>query len=336
MDFIEKIIARVKNNEKKKIVLPETDDVRTLEAAAIAVKENIADIYLIGNEEDILTLAKKNNISLEGCTIIEPVKFKDFELCVNTYYELRKAKGMTLSKAKEIMTNDYPYFGAMLVKLDYADGMVSGAVHSSSDTLRVALQIIKTAPDTKTASSFFLMDTPQKQYGANGVFIYSDCGLNQNPTSEQLVDIAKSSAESFELLVEEEPKVAFLSHSTYGSSKCPDSEKVVKAVEIAKDRLKGITFDGELQFDAAVVKEIGERKAPGSKVAGEANVLVFPDLDAGNIAYKITERLGLAKAYGPVTQGLAKPVNDLSRGCSSSDIVGVVAITALQASAIQK
>ena len=203
MDFIEKIIARVKNNEKKKIVLPETDDVRTLEAAAITVKENIADIYLIGNEEDILTLAKKNNISLEGCTIIEPVKFKDFELCVNTYYELRKAKGMTLSKAKEIMTNDYPYFGAMLVKLNYADGMVSGAVHSSSDTLRVALQIIKTAPDTKTASSFFLMDTPQKQYGANGVFIYSDCGLNQNPTSEQLVDIAKSSAESFELLVEE-------------------------------------------------------------------------------------------------------------------------------------
>lgn len=336
MNFIEKIIARVKNNEKKKIVLPETDDVRTLEAAAIAVKENIADIYLIGNEEDILTLAKKNNISLERCTIIEPVKFKDFELCVNTYYELRKAKGMTLSKAKEIMTNDYPYFGAMLVKLNYADGMVSGAVHSSSDTLRVTLQIIKTAPNTKTASSFFLMDTPQKQYGANGVFIYSDCGLNQNPTSEQLVDIAKSSAESFELLVEEEPKVAFLSHSTYGSSKCPDSEKVVKAVELAKDRLKGITFDGELQFDAAVVKEIGERKAPGSKVAGEANVLVFPDLDAGNIAYKITERLGLAKAYGPVTQGLAKPVNDLSRGCSSSDIVGVVAITALQASAIQK
>lgn len=336
MDFIEKIIARVKKNEKKKIVLPETDDVRTLEAAAITVKENIADIYLIGKEEDILTLAKKNNISLEGCTIIEPVKFKDFELCANTYYELRKAKGMTLSKAKEIMTNDYPYFGAMLVKLDYADGMVSGAVHSSSDTLRVALQIIKTAPDTKTASSFFLMDTPQKQYGSNGVFIYSDCGLNQNPTSEQLVDIAKSSAESFELLVEEEPKVAFLSHSTYGSSKCPDSEKVVKAVELAKDRLKGITFDGELQFDAAVVKEIGERKAPGSKVAGEANVLVFPDLDAGNIAYKVTERLGLAKAYGPVTQGLAKPVNDLSRGCSSSDIVGVVAITALQASAIQK
>ncbi len=336
MEFINKIIARVKNNEKKIIVLPETDDVRTLEAAEICVKDSIADIYLIGKEEDILTLAKKNNISLEGCTIIEPVKFKDFELCVNTYYELRKAKGMTLSKAKEIMTNDYPYFGAMLVKLDYADGMVSGAVHSSSDTLRVALQIIKTSPNTKTASSFFLIDTPQKQYGANGVFIYSDCGLNQNPTSEQLVDIAKSSAESFELLVEEEPKVAFLSHSTYGSSKCPDSEKVVKAVELAKDRLKGITFDGELQFDAAVVKEIGERKAPGSKVAGEANVLVFPDLDAGNIAYKITERLGLAKAYGPVTQGLAKPVNDLSRGCSSSDIVGVVAITALQASAIQK
>ena len=336
MEFINKIIARVKNNEKKIIVLPETDDVRTLEAAEMCVKDSIADIYLIGKEEDILTLAKKNNISLEGCTIIEPVKFKDFELCVNTYYELRKAKGMTLSKAKEIMTNDYPYFGAMLVKLDYADGMVSGAVHSSSDTLRVALQIIKTSPNTKTASSFFLIDTPQKQYGANGVFIYSDCGLNQNPTSEQLVDIAKSSAESFELLAEEEPKVAFLSHSTYGSSKCPDSEKVVKAVELAKDRLKGITFDGELQFDAAVVKEIGERKAPGSKVAGEANVLVFPDLDAGNIAYKVTERLGLAKAYGPVTQGLAKPVNDLSRGCSSSDIVGVVAITALQASASQK
>ena len=208
MDFIEKIIDRVKKNEKKKIVLPETDDIRTLEAAAIAIRENIADIYLIGKEEDILSLAKKNNISLDGCKIIEPVKFADFDLCVNTYYELRKKKGMTLDKASEILTNDYPYFGAMLVKLNYADGMVSGAVHSSSDTLRVALQIIKTAPNTKTASSFFLMDTPQKQYGSNGVFIYSDCGLNQNPTSEQLVDIAKSSAESFELLVEEEPKVA--------------------------------------------------------------------------------------------------------------------------------
>ena len=321
MDFIEKIIDRVKKNEKKKIVLPETDDIRTLEAAAIAIRENIADIYLIGKEEDILSLAKENNISLDGCKIIEPVKFADFDLCVNTYYELRKKKGMTLDKASEILTNDYPYFGAMLVKLNYADGMVSGAVHSSSDTLRVALQIIKTAPNTKTASSFFLMDTPQKQYGSNGVFIYSDCGLNQNPTSEQLVDIAKSSAESFELLVEDTPKVAFLSHSTYGSSKCPDSEKVVKAVE--------------LQFDAAIVKEIGERKAPGSKVAGYANVLVFPDLDAGNIAYKITERLGLAKAYGPVTQGLAKPINDLSRGCNASDIVGVIAITALQSSAIK-
>ena len=203
MDFIEKIIDRVKKNEKKKIVLPETDDIRTLEAAAIAIRENIADIYLIGKEEDILSLAKKNNISLDGCKIIEPVKFADFDLCVNTYYELRKKKGMTLDKASEILTNDYPYFGAMLVKLNYADGMVSGAVHSSSDTLRVALQIIKTAPNTKTASSFFLMDTPQKQYGSNGVFIYSDCGLNQNPTSEQLVDIAKSSAESFELLVED-------------------------------------------------------------------------------------------------------------------------------------
>ena len=336
MEFIDTIIARVKNKEIKKIVLPETDDVRTLEAAEMCVKDNIAEIYLIGNEEEILALASENNISLDGCTIIDPVKFKDFELCVNTYYELRKAKGMTLEKASEIMTNDYPYFGAMLVKLDYADGMVSGAVHSSSDTLRVALQIIKTAPGIKTASSFFLMDTPLQRYGYNGVFIYSDCGLNQNPTSEQLVDIAASSAESFELLVDEEPKVAFLSHSTYGSSKCPDSEKVVKAVELAKDRLKGITFDGELQFDAAVVREIGERKAPGSKLAGEANVLIFPDLDAGNIAYKITERLGLAKAYGPVTQGLAKPVNDLSRGCCASDIVGVVAITALQASAIKK
>ena len=335
MDFIEKIIDRVKKNEKKKIVLPETDDIRTLEAAAIAIRENIADIYLIGKEEDILSLARENNISLDGCKIIEPVKFADFDLCVNTYYELRKKKGMTLDKASEILTNDYPYFGAMLVKLNYADGTVSGAVHSSSDTLRVALQIIKTAPNTKTASSFFLIDTPQKQYGSNGVFIYSDCGLNQNPTSEQLVDIAKSSAESFELLVEDTPKVAFLSHSTYGSSKCPDSEKVVKAVELARESLKDITLDGELQFDAAIVKEIGERKAPGSKVAGYANVLVFPDLDAGNIAYKITERLGLAKAYGPVTQGLAKPINDLSRGCNASDIVGVIAITALQSSAIK-
>ena len=330
MEFIDRIKERVKDDFKK-IVLPESNDVRVLEAASTIKKEAFADIILIGKESEIESLAKDNNIDINGVTIIDPDTFSDSEKLINDYYELRKHKGISLGQARDTILNDYVYFANMLVKDGYADGVVSGACHSTADTLRPALQIIKTSKGTKVASAFFLMVVPNCDYGFNGVFVYSDCGMIQNPSSEELVEIGKESANTFRLLVEEEPNVAFLSHSTFGSSKCSDVDKVVKAVEMARKEYPDINLDGELQFDAAVVPLVAKSKAPNSSVAGKANVLIFPDLDAGNIGYKITERLAKAKAYGPVTQGLAKPVNDLSRGCNANDIVGVVAITALQA-----
>jgi phosphate acetyltransferase len=242
---------------------------------------------------------------------------------------------MTPEEAKNLLTKDYPYFGMMMVKTGDADGLVSGAIHSTADTLRPALQILKTAPGTKLVSAFFLMVVPNCEYGADGAFIFADSGLNQNPNPEELAAIAGSSAKSFELLVEKEAFVALLSHSTKGSAKHPDVDKVVEATRIAKELYPDIKLDGEFQLDAAIVPKVGASKAPGSDIAGKANVLIFPDLDAGNIGYKIVERLAKAEAYGPITQGIAKPVNDLSRGCSANDIVGVVAITAVQASAVK-
>lgn len=330
MNFIEKIKERAKQDIKT-IILPEANDLRVLKATSIIEKEKFAKIILIGNETLINELAHTNNIDLGDTTIIDPNTFSDTDKLVSAYYELRKHKGITLDEARNILLSNYLYFGCMLVKLNYADGQVSGAVYSSADTLRPALQIIKTAPNIKTASAFFLMDVPDCIYGDNGLFVYSDCGMIQNPTSEELVEIAKSSADTYELLVEKTPYIAFLSHSTKGSSKCPDQDKVLKAVNYTKEKYPELICDGELQFDAAIIKEVAEVKAPNSEVAGRANVLIFPDLDAGNIGYKITERLAKAKAYGPITQGLDKPINDLSRGCNELDIVGVVAITALQA-----
>lgn len=329
MDFIEKIKNQVKLN-KKTIVLAETEDVRTLRAAEIVKKEDFANIILVGVKEEIESLAEKEQINIKGITIINPKEFSDFNKLKEEFYELRKNKGMTLEEAEKILLENKLYFGNMLVKCGYADGLVAGAVNSSANVLRPALQIIKTAPDSKIVSSFFLMDVPNCEYGANGVFVYSDCGMVQNPSSEELAEIARASAKTFEKLVGETAKVAMLSHSTLGSAKHPDVEKVTKAVEIAKTNYPQIELDGEFQFDAAIVPSVAEKKAPNSKVAGHANVLIFPDLDSGNIAYKITERLAHAKAYGPITQGLAKPVNDLSRGCNEFDIAGVVAITAFQ------
>ena len=242
----------------------------------------------------------------------------------------------TPEKAKEILHTQYPYYGVMMVKMGDADGMVSGACHSTADTLRPCLQILKTKPGTKLVSAFFLIVVPDCEYGANGAFVFADSGLNQNPTPDELSAIAASSAESFKLLVQEEPIVAMLSHSTKGSAKHPDVDKVVEATRIAKEEHPELKLDGEFQLDAAIVPSVGASKAPGSEVAGKANVLVFPDLDAGNIGYKLAQRLGKAEAYGPVTQGIAKPVNDLSRGCSADDIVGVVAITAVQCQAEDK
>lgn len=328
MSFIESIKERAKQN-KKRIVLPETMDRRVLEAAEKIIREDIADIILIGKEEEIAENSKGLDIS--GAKIINPFTSDLTEELTLEFVEIRKNKGLTYDEVKKMLLEDYAYFACMLVKTGRADGVVSGACHSTANTLRPALQIIKTKPGTMLVSAFFLMVVPDCVYGNNGVFVFADSGLVQNPNSEELAAIAKSSAESFELLVGSEPSVAMLSHSTKGSASHPDVDKVVNAVKIAKERYPQYKIDGELQLDAAIVPEVAATKAPDSNVAGHANVLIFPDLDAGNIGYKLVQRLAKAEAYGPVTQGIAAPVNDLSRGCNVDDIVGVVAITAVQA-----
>ena len=335
MNFIDTIKERAKKSIKT-IVLPESEDIRTLKATERILEENFANVVLIGNEEKTKEFAKNNGINIDGAEIIDPSNSDKYDEYVNTFFELRKNKGMTLELAKETLL-DYTYFGMMMVKNGDADGLVSGAAHSTSDTLRPALQILKTAPDTKLVSAFFLMVVPNCEYGENGTFVFADCGLNPNPTADELSEIAISSAKSFEQLVEKEAKVAMLSFSTHGSSTRQTEivDKVIEATRLLKEKAPEIKSDGELQLDAAIVKEIGEKKAPGSEVAGEANTLIFPDLNAGNIGYKLVERLAKAEAYGPLCQGIAKPVNDLSRGCSSDDIVGVVAITAVQAQNIK-
>lgn len=327
MNIIENIKKRAKGN-RKTIILPESMDDRVLKAAEIIVKEKIANIIIIGNEEE---LKKKKNIKLDKIKIIDQHKFELTESLIEKLYLLRKEKGLTEEEATKLIMNDNMYFACMLLKEGYADGIVSGACHSSSNTLRPALQIIKTAPNVKMVSSFFLMEVPNCKYGYNGNFIFADCGLEQNPTSEKLAVIAGTSAQTFKMLTKKAPKVALLSHSTKGSAKHIDVDKVVEATKIAQKEYPIFEIDGELQLDAAIIPEIAKMKAPKSKIAGHANVLIFPDLDSGNIGYKLVERLANAKAYGPITQGMLKPVNDLSRGCSVEDIVGVVAITALQA-----
>ena len=258
--------------------------------------------------------------------------FENYEKYANLLYELRKNKGMSIEKAREI-AKDPVYFGMLMLKDEDSkvDGLVSGAIHSTSDTLRPALQILKTAPDTKLVSAFFVMVVPDCEYGEKGTFIFGDAGLNENPGEEELAEIAISSSKSFKQLVQKEPKVAMLSYSTHGSAKSELTEKVISATKKVKEKDPNLKVDGELQLDAAIIPEIAEMKAPTSEIKGEANVLIFPDLNAGNIGYKLVQRLGKAEAYGPLCQGIAKPVNDLSRGCSSEDVAGVVAITAVQA-----
>lgn len=330
MQFIEQMKQRAKSS-KKTIVLPETEDIRILEATARILKEDFAHIILIGQQEKIKQQAAQHHLQIEQARIIDPLTFEKTDLYIETFYELRKAKGMTREKARQILTQDHTYYATMMVKLEDADGLVSGACHSTSDTLRPALQILKAAPGTKLVSGFFVMVTPKTEYGNNGVFIYADCGLNENPDSQALSEIAISSSKSYKQLVGNTPKVAMLSYSTYGSAHSELTKKVIDATNLVKEKAPELAVDGELQLDAAIVPEIAKSKAPGSKVAGEANILIFPDLNSGNIGYKLTQRLANAQAYGPLCQGLAKPVNDLSRGCSSDDIVGVVAITAVQA-----
>lgn len=327
MGFIDEIKKKAKA-DLKTIVLPETEDARTYEAAEAILKEGTAKLILIGSEEEIAK--NKGNFDISGAQIVDPAKSEKTESYIAKLVELRQKKGMTEEQARELLLTNYPYYGVMMVKMGDADGMVSGACHSTADTLRPCLQILKTKPGTKLVSAFFIMVVPDCDMGENGTFVFGDCGLNQNPTSEELAAIAISSAESFKQLVGAEPRVALLSHSSKGSAKHDDVTKVTEAVKIAKEMAPDLLLDGELQTDAAIVPSVGASKAPGSPVAGTANVLIFPDLDAGNIGYKLVQRLAKAEAYGPMTQGIAAPVNDLSRGCSAKDIEGVVAITAVQ------
>ncbi|MCR4435836.1 MAG: phosphate acetyltransferase [Clostridiales bacterium] len=332
MNFLKQITERAKV-KKQTIVLPEGTDIRCIKAASIAQKEGIADIILVGNEAEIRKLA--GDLDITGVRIVDPLIYDKTEAYINQFHEMRKSKGITLEQAAEIM-KDCVYFGVMMVKMGDADGAVSGACHSTADTLRPALQIVKTAPGTKLVSAFFIIDMPTPEFGENGTFVFADSGLVENPTAEELAVIAIESAKTFKNLVNAEPRVAMLSYSTYGSAKSELTEKVIKATKLAKEQEPALMLDGELQLDAAIVPEVAKTKAPGSPVAGKANVLVFPDLNAGNIGYKLAQRLGKADAFGPITQGMAMPINDLSRGCVAEDIVGAIAITAVQAQSMKK
>ncbi len=334
MPYID-IIKDKARADKKTIVLPETTDKRTLIAAAHVIEENIANIIMVGKEEKILDGAGWLEIDLSRVKVVDPEKTERLDDYIELLYETRKEKGMTPEKAREVLLSDYLTFGVVMVKAGDADGMVAGCCHATADVLRPSLQILRTAPGTKLVSGFFIIDVPNCQYGENGTFLFSDCGLNQDPTAEELAAIADSSAKSFRNLVGANPVIALLSHSTKGSAKHPLVDKVIEATRIAHEQYPELVLDGELQTDAAIVPKVAKTKAPDSDIAGKANVLVFPNLDCGNIAYKLVERLAKADAYGPMLQGIARPVNDLSRGCSWEDIVGVVALTAVQAQHIE-
>ncbi len=312
--------------DKKTIVLPEGNDERVLEAAQEIARQGIADLIVLGKPDEIAA----KGFDLEGVKIIDPATSELREELTSQLYELRRAKGLTQEQAASLM-DEVMYFGTMLVKAGYADGLVGGACHATKDMLSPALRIIKPAPGTSTVSSFFVIEVPDCSYGDAGTFMFSDCAVCIQPSAEELADIAVATAASYERMVGNAARVALLSHATYGSVKDEDADKVVKAATLAKEKAPHYAIDGELQADAALVPQVGTAKAPGSKVAGSANVLVFPDLDAANIGYKLVQRLAKAEAYGPILQGLAAPMNDLSRGCSVEDIVGVTAITAVQA-----
>lgn len=307
--------------DKKTIVLPEGEDLRTIEAAEKIVAEGLADLVVLGDP---------SQIKIDGVRVIDPRTAEKHDEYAAKFAELRAKKGVTLPEAMEQM-NDATYFGTMMVKMGDADGLVSGACHSTANTLRPALQILKTAPGTKLVSAFFIMCTDKEEYGERGTLLFADCGLNIDPTADELSEIALASAHTWTRFMSDEPKVAMLSFSTMGSAKGEVPTKVQEATRIANEKEPGLALDGDLQLDAALVRSVADLKAPASQVAGGANILVFPDLESGNIGYKLVQRFASAEAYGPVLQGIAKPVNDLSRGCSSDDIVGVVAITAVQA-----
>ena len=325
--FIDGLKSKAKS-DLKTIVLAEGEELRTIKAASIVKAEGYAKTILLGNADKINAIANDEGIDIAGIEIIDPSCGN--EEFAELFAELRKKKGVTLEQARETV-KDPLYYGVMMVKTGQVDGMVAGAVNSSANVIRPSLQILKTAPNTKIVSAFFIMNVPDCEYGENGTFVFGDSGLNQDPTADELSEIAISSAASFKQLVGAEPKVAMLSYSTYGSAKHDLVTKVQEATKLAKEKAPELALDGELQLDAAIVKSLGKQNAPDSDVAGSANVLIFPDLNAGNIGYKLVQRLAKAEAYGPILQGVAAPVNDLSRGCTAEDIAGVVAITAVQA-----
>ncbi len=326
-------MQNIKENAKKRIkriVLPEGTSERTVKAADIILKEKIADLILLGNIEEIAALEKQFGLDLSKAEIIDPKTSPKRELYIEKLMELRKSKGLTKVEAGKLLDQEI-YWGPMMIFMGDADGEVSGAEHTTADTVRPALQIVKTTPGISVVSGAMVMVSKKKELGQDGVFIFADVAITPNPTAEQLAEIAICSAETAKMVAGiEMPRVALLSFSTKGSAEHELADKVIKATALAKERRPDLHFDGELQADAALIEKVGQKKAPGSPVAGLANVLVFPDLQAGNIGYKLVERLGDAEAVGPVLQGLGAPINDLSRGCSVSDIVNLVAITSSQ------
>ncbi|WP_315077094.1 phosphate acetyltransferase [uncultured Clostridium sp.] len=329
MPLMEKIWLRAKS-DKKNIVLPEGIEERNIAAARKIVDNSLANPILIGDREKVLKKADEINVNLENIQIIDPNDSDKLEIYIKNFYELRKNKGMTMVKAEKIV-RDPLYFATMMVKLDDADGMVSGAIHTTGDLLRPGLQIIKTMPGVSIVSSFFIMNVPSKEFGNDGTLIFADCAVNPNPNEDELAAIAIATAETAKKLCKMEPRVAMLSFSTMGSADNELVDKVRNATAKANALRPDLMIDGELQLDAAIIEKVAAQKAPNSKVAGKANVLVFPDLQSGNIGYKLVQRFANADAIGPVCQGFAKPINDLSRGCSADDIVNVVALTAVQA-----
>lgn len=330
MDLINQIIARAKA-DKQRIVLPEGTEVRTLKAADKLVADGVADVILLGNPDEIKRLASDMNlVNISRATIIDTKTNEKKQEYANLLYELRKNKGLTLEQAEKLVENPL-YWGCLMIKNGDADGEIAGAENTTGDVLRPALQIIKTSPGISVVSGAFLMFVEKNEYVPNGILVFADCAVTPNPTASQLGEIAVASAQTAKALVGEEPRVAMLSFSTKGSAKDPMVDKVAEATKIAKEIAPDLDIDGELQADAALVPSVGEKKAPGSPVAGKANVLVFPTLEAGNIGYKLVQRLAGAEAVGPILQGMAAPVNDLSRGCSVDDIYKMVAIAANQA-----
>jgi phosphate acetyltransferase len=330
MNFVTQLKQRARTLNKS-IVLPEASDERYIEAIKLVAAEQYATIIMLGDPAQIQPKCETYGVPRDSYTIVDYKNAPQFKDYVHSYYELRKHKGITEQQAEEVLS-DPLYYADMMVREGEADGCLAGAVNSTANVIRASLQIIGTAKNTNTISSYFIMVMPDSTFVEEGVFFYADCGAVPQPTAEQLADIAISTADTRKLFMESEPRVALLSFSTKGSAEHPDVDKVRQTLQIIQEKRPDLNVDGEMQFDAAVIDTIGKKKAPGSTVAGQANILIFPDLDAGNIAYKITERLGGAVALGPCIQGLAKSAMDLSRGCNAQDISIMIAITAIQAS----